>query len=85
MLKNVVLEVHENVELRLLSRTYHQKSFKSRPRKFISNLVSPASARALTLLADGKCQEDIFNQQDHITRIKLMCEMSDVYFICALH
>lgn len=34
MWENAVLEVQENVEFRLLSRTYHQKSFKSRSRKF---------------------------------------------------
>ena len=40
MLKNVVLEVQETVEFRLLFRTYHQKSFKSRSRKFPFFLIS---------------------------------------------
>lgn len=35
--KNAVLEVQENVEFRLLSRTYHQKSFSQDPGNFLSS------------------------------------------------
>lgn len=52
MLRNAVLEMHEQVDFRLFSRTFHQKPFKSGPRK---------NSPLLTYFSNH-CQTEILNQ-----------------------
>lgn len=52
MLRNAVLEMHEQVDFRLFSRTFPQKLFKSQPRKKFPLLT----------YFSNHCQTEILNQ-----------------------